>query len=62
MLFNLFAYEKFNVVCRHIVFPPPPVSTKNGCRAEVGEDFVETLRLEILREAIEDYNYLALLK
>ena len=40
----------------------PPISTKNGSLAEVGEDFVETLRLEILREGIEDYEYLKLLE
>ena len=40
----------------------PPISTKDGSLAEKGEDFVETLRLEILREGIEDYDYLKLLE
>ena len=40
----------------------PPYSTKDGSKAGDDEKFVSTMRLDILRDGIEDYEYLHILK
>lgn len=40
----------------------PPYSTKDGSKAGDNEKFVSTMRMDILRDGIEDYEYLHILK
>ena len=40
----------------------PPITTKTGGLADDDNEIVESLRFEILREGVEDYEYLSLLK
>ena len=40
----------------------PPISCKNGEKAEASEEIVGSMRLEILRDGIEDYEYLCILR
>lgn len=43
-----------------LFYPPEPLS--RGERAEAGDEVVGTMRLEMLREGVEDYGYLTILK
>ena len=43
-----------------LFYPPEPLS--RGKPAEAGDETVATVRLEMLREGVEDYGYLAILK
>ena len=43
-----------------LFYPPEPLS--RGKPAEAGDEAVGTVRLEMLREGVEDYGYLAILK
>ena len=40
----------------------PPISTKDGSKADDNEQIVGTMRLDILRDGIEDYEYLKILQ
>ncbi len=40
----------------------PPISIKNGAKVELTDKIIGSYRLEMLREGVEDYDYLTMLK